>query len=148
MPYLVGVILAVGVCVFATAVGFDRDRTFYPVLVIVIACLYCLFAVMSASTRALLLESVAMTAFALAAIVGFRSNLWWVVAALLGHGVFDSLHARLIADPGVPPWWPAFCLTYDGVAAAYLAWRLRSGGIRASARDHAAVHPSGNVNRP
>jgi len=134
MPYFVGVILAVGVCVFATAVGFDRDRTFYPVLVIVVACLYCLFAVMSASTRALLLESVAMTAFALAAIVGFRSNLWWVVAALLGHGVFDWFHARLIADPGVPPWWPAFCLTYDGVAAAYLALRLRSGDIRAKFR--------------
>lgn len=37
MEYLIGVGLAVVVCVFATLVGFDRDRVFYPTLVAVIA---------------------------------------------------------------------------------------------------------------
>ncbi len=134
MAYLVGVILAVATCMFAGRAGFDRDRVFYPMIVIVIASYYCLFAVVGMSTRALLLESIAMTAFTLAAIVGFRSSLWWIVAALLGHGVFDWFHGHLIVDPGVPSWWPAFCLTYDGVAAAYLAWRLRTGNIPASAQ--------------
>jgi hypothetical protein len=38
--------------------------------------------------------------------------------------VLDFFHARLVANPGVPVWWPAFCLTYDVAAAGYLAWRL------------------------
>jgi hypothetical protein len=32
----------------------------------------------------------------------------------------------LIQNPGVPAWWPGFCLTYDIAAAGYLAWILRS----------------------
>lgn len=37
MDYLIGIGLTVVVCVFATLVGFDRDRIFYPTLVTVIA---------------------------------------------------------------------------------------------------------------
>ena len=42
MEYLIGAGLAVVVCAFATLVGFDRDRVFYPTLVIVIATYYVL----------------------------------------------------------------------------------------------------------
>lgn len=129
MGYLVGVILALGACLLATGVGLDRDRAFYPAVMIVIASYYCLFAVIGASTHALVVESIAATAFALVAIVGFRGSLWWIVGALLAHGMFDWFHARLIVDPSVPSWWPAFCLTFDGVAAVYLGWRLRGGNI-------------------
>jgi hypothetical protein len=45
-------------------------------------------------------------------------------AGLAAHGVQDLFHARLVANPGVPAWWPAFCLTYDLAAAGYLAWCL------------------------
>ena len=45
MEYLIGVGLALVVCAFATLVGFDRDRVFYPTLVTVIATYYILFAV-------------------------------------------------------------------------------------------------------
>ena len=41
----------------ATGLGLDRDRAFYPVVTIVIASYYALFAVMGASTHALILES-------------------------------------------------------------------------------------------
>jgi hypothetical protein len=46
------------------------------------------------------------------------------VAALAGHGVVDAVHGRLIANAGVPAWWPAWCLAYDVGAAAWLAWLL------------------------
>jgi len=32
----------------------------------------------------------------------------------------DAFHDRITTNPGVPAWWPAFCLAYDGVAAGYL----------------------------
>ena len=132
MAVLVGALLATAVGLFATAIGLDRDRAFYPTVTIVIASLYALFAVMGASTNALLLESVAGAVFIAAAALGFRSSLWVVALALAAHGVFDLAHSRVISNPGVPAWWPAFCLTYDLTAAAYLAWLLRIGRIRAA----------------
>ena len=57
LPLVVGALLALAVGVMATVARLDRDRAFYPTVMIVIAYLYCLFAVMGGSTRALLVES-------------------------------------------------------------------------------------------
>lgn len=124
MPYLAGIVLALTVSVVATLIGFDRDRAFYPTLLVVIASYYVLFAVMGGSGQALVVETLVLAGFLLAAAIGFKTNLWLVVAALAAHGVFDFFHARMVANPGVPVWWPAFCLTYDVTAAAFLAWLL------------------------
>jgi len=125
MEYAIGIVLALAVSALAIVAGFDRDRAFYPVLAIVIASYYGLFAIMGGSTATLMTESIVIAAFVVISIVGFKFNLWLVVAALLAHGVFDFIHAQLIANPGVPAWWPGFCLTYDIAAAGYLAWILR-----------------------
>ena len=88
MEYLIGVVMALAIGFFASAVGFDRNRAFYPVVMIVIASYYALFALMG-----------------------------------------GSLHSHLVSNPGVPGWWPGWCLSYDVTAAGYLAWLLlRSGG--------------------
>jgi hypothetical protein len=125
MPYVIGLVLSVGVAWFARVVGLDRDRAFYPTVMIVIALYYVLFAVMSGSVQTVVIESVVMTVFAAAAVVGFKSSPWIVVAALAGHGVFDAVHGHIIENAGMPAWWPAWCLAYDVGAAAGLAWLLR-----------------------
>jgi len=130
---IVGVLLALSVGLFATAVGLDRDRAFYPVVAIVVASYYALFAAMGASTQALVLESLVGAVFLAVAAVGFRSSLWVVAIALAAHGLFDLIHAAVISNPGVPGWWPEFCGAYDVTAAAYLAWLLISGTRRAVA---------------
>ncbi len=134
MALLVGALVAFAVGgLIGTAFGLDRDRAFYPVVTIVIASYYALFAVMGASTHALVLESLVGTVFLALAVSGFRSSLWVVALALAAHGIFDLTHAAIISNPGVPSWWPEFCLTFDVTAAGYLAWLLRSGRIRAAA---------------
>ena len=35
-----------------------------------------------------------MTVFVVAAVAGFKSSAWIVVAALAGHGVFDAFHGN------------------------------------------------------
>jgi len=117
----------------ATAIGLDRGRAFYPTVTIVIASYYALFAVMGASMHAVVLESLVGAVFLAVAVFGFRSSLWVVVIALAAHGVFELAHSRVISNPGVPGWWPAFCLTFDVTAAAYMAWLIRIGRIRAAA---------------
>jgi hypothetical protein len=116
---VVGALLAFAVGLFATGLGLDRDRAFYPVVTIVIASYYALFAVIGASTHTLVLELLVCAVFLAVAVSGFRSSLWVVVAALAAHGIFDLSHGTVISNPGVPSWWPEFCLTYDVTAAAY-----------------------------
>lgn len=132
MALLIGAILALAVGVLARSQGLDRDRAFYPTVTIVVASYYGLFAVMGGSNEALVIESLVGTAFLVAAVAGFRSPLWLVAAALLAHGLFDFVRGTAIANPGVPIWWPQFCLAYDVTAAGRLAWLLKSGRIPAS----------------
>ena len=127
MPYVIGIVGSAAIAVFARYVGLDRDRAFYPTVVIVVALYYVLFAVMSGSVQTVVVESVVMSLFAIAAVVGFKSSAWIVVAALAGHGVFDVVHGHIIENAGVPAWWPAWCLSYDVGAAAWLGWLLRRG---------------------
>jgi len=129
MEYLIGVGVATAVWAFARVAGFDRERVFYPTVLLVVAHYYILFAAMGGSTPVLALESLAAMAFLVMAMIGFRKNLWLTAAALVGHGVFDSVHHLLIPNPGVPVWWPGFCLSFDIVAGGILAVLLmrRSG---------------------
>ncbi len=132
MAYLIGVVIALAVSLFARFVGLDRDRAFYPTVLVVVASYYGLFAVMGDSAQATVIESLVMAVFLVATVLGFRRNLWIVVGALFAHGVFDFFHGHLIANPGVPVWWPAFCLAYDVVAGCYLAWLLRQSRLTAT----------------
>jgi hypothetical protein len=130
MPYVIGIVLSLVVAVFARLVGFDRDRAFYPAVVLVVASYYVLFAAMTESVHTVLLESAVMMVFVIAAVAGFKSSVWIVVGALAGHGVFDAFHGYVLDNPGVPVWWPAFCGAYDVGAACWLAWlSKRSGSI-------------------
>lgn len=131
---LVGALLALAAGLLGTTSGMDRDRAFYPTVTIVIALLYVLFAVLGGSSSAVVAEAAAGAVFIAAAVAGFRSSLWIVAAALAGHGVFDLVHAAIIANPGVPTWWPAFCGTYDIVAGAYFAGILWTGRLAPAVR--------------
>ena len=124
MEYLTGLILSLAVAISAAIIGFDRERAFYPTVLIVIASYYVLFAAMGASRRALIIEIIVASGFLLSAVLGFRKNLGLIVAALIGHGIFDFVHRFFIDNPGVPHWWPGFCLAFDVLLGIFLAVRL------------------------
>jgi hypothetical protein len=124
MEYFVGAGLALAVGVCASAVGLDRDRSFYATILIVVASYYDLFAFMGGTVEVAISEAAVAAAFVCVAVVGLRTNLWLVVIGLCAHGTFDLFHDRMINNPGVPLWWRSFCLSYDVIAGAYLAWRL------------------------
>jgi hypothetical protein len=54
---------------------------------VVVASYYVLFAVMGGSGEALVPETPVMVGFLLVAVIGFKKNLWLVVATLAGHGI-------------------------------------------------------------
>jgi hypothetical protein len=80
----------------------------------------------------LIVESIVVGLFVVAAIAGFKLDLWFVVVALVAHGVFDLVHAYIVTNPGVPVYWPGFCMSYDVALAAILVWivlRRNSGAV-------------------
>jgi hypothetical protein len=133
MEYLIGVGVALAVALLVTIVGLDKERGLYPVVLMVIASYYILFAATGGSSAALAAEAPPMAVFVLLALVGYKRNAWLLVIGLAGHSVFDYTHASWISNPGVPQWWPGFCLAYDFTAAAHLAVLLMLGRSRVAA---------------
>lgn len=120
MEYAIGVMLGLAIAAAATVIGFARDRSFYPTVLIVIATYYVLFAVMGGAYEVLIVELLVAGGFLLVALVGYRTSLWVVALGLVAHGIFDYTHGSFIENAGVPGWWPGFCLAIDVTLGAWL----------------------------
>ena len=59
------------------------------------------------------------------AFVSVRQSALIVGALWILHGLYDLIHGQLIANPGVPVWYPVFCFTVDVVVGAYVLWLSR-----------------------
>ena len=125
MSTLVGIVSALLTSLLGRIAGFDRDRAFYPTILIVVASYYVLFAAIGGDRTTLIIESAVMMVFVAAAVAAFRGSMWIAAAGLVGHGLFDMLvHGHMIENTGMPAWWPAFCAAYDVAAGLFLAWLL------------------------
>ena len=131
LPWIVGAALALGIFVLGRVAGMDRERAYDSTILIAVALCYELFAVLGRSTSAMIGECLIFCVFLALAVLGFRRNLWIVAVGLTAHGVMDLFHGRLVANPGVPPWWPPFCSSFDVVAGVCLAWLLQRSALRA-----------------
>jgi hypothetical protein len=120
MAYLIGAALALAMLLLARRTGLDRNRLLYPLMLIVTASCYELFAAIGGPASALWTEAAVMALF-IAAYVAFRESPWVIVIGMAAHGLFDALHPLIIDNAGVPSGWPAFCLAFDFVAAALIA---------------------------
>lgn len=121
MTAVIGLGVALAVVAFARIVGFDRERAFYPTVLIVVAHYYLLFAAVGGKTGELWFQFLVFGLFSAMAVIGFRKSRWFVVAGLALHGLFDFTYQFTGADGGVPESWPLFCLTFDLATAAALA---------------------------
>ena len=124
MEFAIGIILGAVIALSTTALGFARDRSFYPTVLIVVASYYGLFAVMGGSMRTLAAEAIPMAAFFGLAIAGFKRSGWFAAIGLIGHAIFDSFHNHVIENSGMPVWWPGFCLTIDFTLGTFLSFYL------------------------
>ena len=120
MEYLIGAALAVAIAGLAAVVGFARDRALTLAALMVVASYYVLFAAMGGSGQTIVVEIAVGVGFIIVGVVGYRTNLWLVAAGLVGHGIFDGFHHLVIDNPGVPVWWPGFCLGFDVVFGGWL----------------------------
>jgi hypothetical protein len=122
MELIVGITLALLFCAAAAGLGMDRERVFYPAVVIAVASYYLAFAVIDGRDEVMLSELAIAAVFIAGAVAGFRGNPWIAVVALAGHGVIDAFHHQLVHNIGVPRVWPGFCMSFDVTAAAFVAF--------------------------
>jgi len=122
MEYIVGITLALFFCAAAAALGMDRERVFYPAVVMAVASYYLAFAVADGRGGVMLIEVAIAAVFIVSAVAGFKLNPWIAVVALAAHGVMDGFHDHLVHNTGVPQAWPGFCMSFDVTAAAFVAW--------------------------
>jgi hypothetical protein len=134
METIVGITLALLLCGAAAALRMDRERVFYPAVVIAVASYYLAFAASDGRTEVWLSEVAIAAVFIAAAVAGFKLNPWIAVIALAGHGVMDGFHHHLVHNTGVPRVWPGFCMAFDVTAGAFVAWVMwaRARGKRES----------------
>lgn len=123
MAYAIGVLLSAAVLLFARVVGFHRDRAFYPTILMIVASFYILFATIGASGRSLLFEILVALGFTTLAVLGYKRSFRIIAAGIFAHGVFDFFHHFFVPNPGMPPWWPAFCMSFDVAMGAWLLLR-------------------------
>ena len=124
MEYIVGVTLALFFCAAAAGLGLDRERAFYPAVVMAVASYYLAFAVADGRGGVMLAEVAIAAVFIVSAVAGFKLNPWIAVIALGGHGVMDAFHDHLVHNTGVPQVWPGFCASFDVTAAALVTGLL------------------------
>ena len=121
MACIVGLTLALAFCAAAAALGMDRERVFYPAVVMTVASYYLAFAVSDGRGEVMLVEVALAAVVIVGAVLGFKRNPWIAVAALGGHGVMDAFHHHLVHNRGVPASWPGFCMSFDVAAAVIVA---------------------------
>lgn len=121
MEYVVGITLALLFCAGAAGLGMDRERVFYPAVVLAVTSYYLAFAVVDGRSEVMLSELAIAALFLVAAVAGFKINQWITLVALAGHGAMDAIHHLLVQNAGVPQVWPGFCMAFDVTAAAVAA---------------------------
>ncbi|GMN05586.1 hypothetical protein MTsPCn5_09740 [Croceitalea sp. MTPC5] len=125
MELAIGIILGFATVILAKVTGFSRDRGFYPLLLIVIALYYVLFAFQYAVNTAILLEVGIALIFSVLAFIGHKRSLIIVAAGLALHGIYDLLHSAIPYTTEAPDWWAMFCLGFDVVLAIGLLLAIR-----------------------
>ena len=133
IAFITGVGLAVVLAVFGKLTGYEKDRSFFPTLLIVIASYYMLFAILDGSVSTIVIEIAVAAFFIVLAIWGSYQFPLIVGAAIALHGIFDFMYGYFYLNNGVPVWWPAFCAGIDipfGLWVIFLSYKTRSADDR------------------
>ncbi|MFC0589313.1 hypothetical protein ACFFF7_07800 [Novosphingobium aquiterrae] len=113
VPAAIGAALGLAVFAFARWQRYDRDASFYPTVLIVIASYYVLFAVMAGDRAALVPQLGVALVFATLAVIAGRHAPRLVGIGIALHGLYDLAFHLLGGGGGVPEWWPPFCGAID-----------------------------------
>lgn len=116
--------LSLGFATILLARKNNREGWLYSAAVISLPLIYVTFALFDGDFNAAVRELLFGAPFIIGgtASLVFRMKMSSRIIGILwlAHGLFDVVHDRLFANPGVPEWYPLFCAAVDVVIGAYL----------------------------
>ena len=125
----IGILTAVLVAVSGKITKFDKDRSFYPTVLIVIASYYLLFGVIGEEVNVIFYELCVIAIFLLLAVIGAFKFPFVIGLSLVAHGVFDLVHELYTLNKGMPVWWPLYCAAVDIPLGIWVLFLNNSGGL-------------------
>jgi len=108
----IGLVLSLVIIVFARITRFERDVSFYPTVLMVIA-----------------------LAFYAIAILGAYKSLTLVGLGIAAHGAYDVTHMLYLTNSVSPTWWPSFCAVIDMVLGFWVVYLSKRQPLQA--KEHA-----------
>lgn len=128
---------AVGVLTIVIARLLRGERWVYSLGLPVLPGLYAVFALRAGEPAVGVQELIYGAPFVVAGFlflfVSVRKSAVAVGVFWLLHGMYDLVHGRFLANPGVPVWYPVFCCVVDVVVGLYvlrLSLRLPDANLR------------------
>ena len=118
-PFIIGIILTVGLLSISWATGLYRERGVYAVTLIAIAFFYIVFALEHGSTAVIFSNILIAGLFVGLALFGYMRSLKLVAFGLILHGIFDGIYAFSFTNPS-PEWWAPFCFAVDIALGGFL----------------------------
>lgn len=116
--------LLLGFIAIAMAKDIDLPPRGFALALVVLPLVYMLFALMVGDGHALVLEFAYGLPFFIFGIVcfirGFKGSGLLVISLWVLHAAYDVYHHMLVANAGVPFWYPALCLGFDMMMVIYL----------------------------
>lgn len=123
VPLIVGILIAI----IAISMAKDlqlRPRA-YAIALVALPCVYMMFGLSAGDIGATALEFAFGLPFFIIGYVcykkGFKASGILVTALWALHAAYDIFHHMLVANDGVPGWYPAFCFGFDVMIIIYLA---------------------------
>ncbi len=113
MEFIAALIVTGSILGAGFLLGYNRDRSYYSTILIVIALIYVLFGFMEGEPRRIIVEAVIALLFIVAAIIGERLTHMITGLFIILHGIYDVFHPQLLPGEAVPTWYPLFCLYVD-----------------------------------
>lgn len=127
---LFGIGFAVGMAALGIALGRERERTLFAVILGAAAGVYA-GAALGVPEGQEWLQAVGVVLFVAWALRG-RERTGVLAGAWLGHTGWDLLHLAGPAVSGLPGWYEVGCLVADPLLAGYLLFRMRGNGSGSS----------------
>ncbi|MDM7861641.1 hypothetical protein QTP81_13655 [Alteromonas sp. ASW11-36] len=116
----IGIVLSLVLIISAKVTQFDKDKSFYPLILICIASFYIVSAVMVG--HSVVREIGIACIFVIVAFYGAFKSLFVVGFAIALHGVYDVLHFLKFTETVAPTWWAPFCATVDFIVGAWVMY--------------------------
>lgn len=122
--YLLGLGLALMTCLLLWPLDPGTARGVVSHLVTLIGSVYVGFALAAPERMSVARQVTGCAGFFGLALAGLWLSAWYLVAALVLHGLWDLAHHREHEHGTMPRWYVPACASYDWVVAAFVAWRI------------------------